>query len=201
MILYIYALTIISDFIKTTFASTRNKYVNCFSFITERMGEEVEVKKCGVKFKPPALVVTYQMIETGKLHRRTMPLRKFTKISNITEAADDIRSHPRHGQFVKGIPKSQLERLICIIRDKLCGMSLEASLAKNEELQKIDSDEDLNKVDPELLQRKKSVMEDTFERNQKKPGDPGFEYDLQVDFDDQIVETCEWDSEESNEDF
>lgn len=165
------------------------------------MGEEVEIKKCGVKFKPPAIVVTYLMIETGKLHRRTMPLRKFTKSSNITKAADDLRMHPRHGLFVKGIPKSQLERLVCIIRDKLCGMSLEASLARNEELQRIDSDEDLNKVDPELLERKKSVMEDTFERNQKKPGDPGFEYDLQVDFDDQVVETCEWDSEESNEDF
>ncbi|XP_063430817.1 centrosomal protein of 19 kDa-like [Mytilus trossulus] len=165
------------------------------------MGEEIEVKKCGVKFKPPAIVVTYLLVETSKLHRRTMPLRSFTKNSDVSKAASDLRTHPRHGQFVKGLPKSQLERLICIIRDKLCGMSLEASLARNEEMQKIDSDEDLNKVDPELLARKKSVMEDTFEKNQKKPGDADFEYDLQVDFDNQIVETCEWDSEGSNEDF
>jgi centrosomal protein CEP19 len=44
-------------------------------------------------------------------------------------------------------------------------------------------------------------MQDTFEKNQKKPGDADFEYDIQVDFDNQIVESCEWDSEGSNEDF
>jgi hypothetical protein len=73
-----------------------------------------------------------------------------------------IHNFQLFGQFVKGLPKSQLERLVCIIRDKLSGMSLEASLARNEEVQKIDSDEDLNKVDPELLQRKKTVILLTF---------------------------------------
>jgi len=120
------------------------------------MGDTIEVKKCGVKFDPPCIVISYQTGENGKLRRRSMPVRNFTKNSNIDKAAEELRSNPRHAQFLSALPKSQLERLITIISDKMKGMSLEASLARNNDMDRMDPDEDLNKVDPEVLKRKKS---------------------------------------------
>jgi centrosomal protein CEP19 len=164
-----------------------------------RMGDGIEVKRCGVKFSPPALVLNYLIKDSGKMHRRTMPLRNFSKNSSIDATVDELLASPRHSKFIKCMPKFQLYRLIAIIRDKLGGMSLEDSLAKNDEIDRLDPEEDLNKVDPETLVRKKSIMEDTFEKNLKKPGDPDFQYDVQIDFNE--VEACEWDSEESDQEF
>lgn len=170
---------------------------SCLMFY--RMGDGIEVKRCGVKFTPPALVLNYLIKDTGKMHRRTMPLRHFNKSSSVDATVDELLSNPRHSKYLKCMPKFQLYRLVSIIKDKLSGMSLEESLARNDEIDKLDPEEDLNKLDDETLRRKKSIMEDTFEKNLKKPGDPGFEYDVQMDFDE--VEACEWDSEESEQEF
>ncbi|KAJ8310606.1 hypothetical protein KUTeg_012471 [Tegillarca granosa] len=164
--------------------------------------EDIEVKKCGVKFDPPAIVMSYFIKSSGKLHRRTMPLRNFSKHSGIDRAADELCSNPRHEKYIQNVPKAQLLRLLTIIKDKLNGMSLEASIAKNDELDRLDPEEDLNKVDEETLKRKKSIMENTFEKHQIKPGDPDFQYDVEVEFPQNgEVETCDWDSEGSDPDF
>ena len=42
-------------------------------------------------------------------------------------------------------------------------------------------------------------MEQTFEKHQKKIGDPDFQYDVEVDFEGGAIESCDWDSEEDNE--
>ena len=82
------------------------------------------------------------------------------------------------------------------------GMSLNESLAKNKEIDEIDPNEDLNKVDPEILKRKKAVMEETFQKHQKKVGDPDFKYDVEVDFEQSgVIESCEWDSDGSDPEF
>lgn len=164
-----------------------------------RMDDGIEVKRCGVKFSPPALVLNYLIKDSGKMHRRTMPLRNFNKNSSVDATVDELLANPKHSKFMKCMPKFQLYRLIAIIRDKLGGMSLEESLARNDEIDRLDPEEDLNKVDVETLQRKKSIMEDTFEKNLKKPSDPDFQYDVQMDFNE--VEACEWDSEESDQEF
>ena len=72
----------------------------------------------------------------------------------------------------------------------------EDSLKKSEAMNKIDPEEDLNKCDEATLQRKKAVMESSFEAHQKKIGDPDFKYDVEVDFDAAagVIESCEWDS-------
>ncbi|XP_048747450.1 centrosomal protein of 19 kDa-like [Ostrea edulis] len=163
------------------------------------MDDGIEVKRCGVKFSPPALVLNYLIKDSGKMHRRTMPLRNFNKNSSVDATVDELLANPKHSKFMKCMPKFQLYRLIAIIRDKLGGMSLEESLARNDEIDRLDPEEDLNKVDVETLQRKKSIMEDTFEKNLKKPSDPDFQYDVQMDFNE--VEACEWDSEESDQEF
>ncbi|KAL3847987.1 hypothetical protein ACJMK2_018874 [Sinanodonta woodiana] len=167
------------------------------------MGDnEYEVKKCGVRFNPPAIVITYLVKSTSKLHRRTMPLRNFAASSKVEKAAEDLRTNPRHSKYISGITKAQLERLITIIRDKLDGMSLEASLARNDRMDQIDPEEDLNKVDEETLKRKKAVMDAEFEKHRIKPGDPGFQYDISVDFEQNgEVEAAGWDSDESEGEF
>jgi len=50
------------------------------------------------------------------------------------------------------------------------------------------------------LNFKKAVMDQTFEKNRKRPNDPDFKYDVEVDFAAGPVETCDWDSDDDNDD-
>ena len=60
--------------------------------------------------------------------------------------------------------------------------------------------EDLNKLDTETLKQKKAKMDVLFNKNQKKPGDEDFEYDIQEDFEPKMDN--EWDmDEDENEDI
>ena len=72
---------------------------------------------------------------------------------------------------------------------------------RSEKLTEIDPEEDLNKVDDDVLARKKAIMNDTFEKNCKKPGDPNYTYDVEVDFNTAVVETSGWDSDGSADEF
>lgn len=157
-------------------------------------------QKCGIRFKPPAIVLTYEVKSTGKVHCRIMPLRKFTKNSGITRVAEELKNNPRHKDYLDRVPLHQLERLVTIIQDHLKGSSLEDTIKKTKELDHIDPNEDLNKVDPHVLQKKKAIMDETFENNRKRIGDEDFVYDKEVDFEQGAkIETCEWDSEDEEE--
>ncbi len=165
--------------------------------------DDIKLKKCGVRFEPPAIMVTY-VNSSGKLHRRTMPLRNFNKRSGVPRVAEELKNSSRHKKYLEHLPLPQLEKLICIIRDKMNGVSLESSLRKNSKLTDLDPDEDLNKVDEETLKRKKAIMEEAFNKNKKEIGDEDFVYDVEVDFEGAAggaatVETCEWDSNSDNE--
>ena len=83
---------------------------------------QVSLKKCGVRFQPPAIIITYQ--NKGKLHRRTMPLRNFTKYTGVSRVAAELKTADRHKAFLKTMPLHQLEKLISIIKDKMNGVSL-----------------------------------------------------------------------------
>ena len=163
------------------------------------MDNDIDIQKCGVKFDPPAIVITYTECDTKKHRRRTMPLRDFTKTTNVDKAAHELRTNPRHKKYVSHITLAQLERLITIIKDKLNGMSLTESVERNNKMDAIDPEEDLNRVDEETLSRKKAVMESTFEKHQVKPTDPNFKYEVEVDFDANNVIESGWDSEEGSD--
>lgn len=65
-----------------------------------------------------------------------------------------------------------------------------------------DEENDLNKVSDEVLKQKKKEMDQQFEQNQLKPGDEGYKYDKEIDFDDNDKVSCGWDSNNSDiEDF
>ncbi|XP_078694620.1 centrosomal protein of 19 kDa-like [Branchiostoma floridae x Branchiostoma belcheri] len=162
------------------------------------MSRQYSLRKCGIRFDPPALFITYTDKSAGKTRCRTMPIRNFTKTSTVTRFVEDFRKNPRHKKFLENVPKSQLEKLLRLLQDNLRGMSLDESLNEIRKEYSIDPNEDLNKVDEETLRKKKTAMEDSFEKNRKKPGDPDFEYEVERDF--QPVETCEWDSADSGSD-
>ncbi|KAI8770842.1 Centrosomal protein of 19 kDa [Biomphalaria glabrata] len=165
------------------------------------MADTLQILKCGVRFDPPALVLNYKDRKTGKLRSRSMPLRNFNKNSGIDRIMQELESNPRHSKFIRLMSPAQLQRLLTIVKDKLNGLSLEASIARNNLMDQINPEENLNKVDPEILQRKKLLMDSSFEKKRIKPGDPQFEYNVEVDFDEVAIETSNWDSDNSEIDF
>ena len=63
-------------------------------------------------------------------------------------------------------------------------------------------EDDLNKVSDDVLKHKKKEMDKEFEQNQLKPGDDGYEYDKEVDFDaDDDKVSCGWDSSNSDVEY
>ncbi|XP_066203432.1 centrosomal protein of 19 kDa [Saccopteryx leptura] len=64
----------------------------------------------------------------------------------------------------------------------------------------IDPEEDLNKLDDKELAKRKSIMDELFEKNNKKKDDPGFVYDIEVEFpQDEQLQSCGWDTESADE--
>ena len=106
--------------------------------------EDVKLLKCGVRFSPPAVVITYTV--SNKTRRRIMPLRNFSKHSVVQHVAAELRQNSRHKRYLEGMPVAQLEKLVLMLHDQLNGMSRDEVVAKARSLDNIDPNEDLNKV-------------------------------------------------------
>lgn len=75
------------------------------------------------------------------------------------------------------------------------------SLEQVQREEAIDPEEDMNKLDDKELAKRKSIMDELFEKNRKKKDDPDFVYNVEVVFpQDEQVESCGWDAE-SDEGF
>ncbi|XP_028299280.1 centrosomal protein of 19 kDa [Gouania willdenowi] len=155
-----------------------------------------QAKRCGVQFSPQSIVLIYEDTEIKQLRKRIIPVRNFFKDSDHITAAENLKNHPRHRDYLEAVSQSQLEKLHIILRDHLQGFSLEHSLSSFH----LDPDEDLNKLDDEKLARKKGQMEELFERNRTHRDDANFVYDLEVDFTKASQEKCSWD-EDSDDGF
>lgn len=105
-------------------------------------------------------------------------------------ASERLKNHPRHKNYLEGVSQTQLEKLHIILRDHMQGFGLEHSLASFS----LDPDEDLNKLDDDRLARKKSQMDEVFERNRRHQEDADFVYDLEMDFK-LTQEKCSWDDD------
>lgn len=106
--------------------------------------QEVKLLKCGVRFTPPAVIVTYTV--SSKTRCRIMPLRNFSKNCGVQRVAAELKQTARHKQYLEGMPAAQLEKLISMLHDQLNGMSRDEVIAKAQSLKHIDPNEDLNKV-------------------------------------------------------
>ncbi|KAG8538294.1 hypothetical protein GDO81_022904, partial [Engystomops pustulosus] len=109
-----------------------------------------KARRCGVRFEPPAILLLYETSE-GKSRQRIMPIRNFSKFSDCSRAAEQLKNNPRHKQYLEGASLKQLERLYKLLKAHLNGESLEASLKNIQREESIDPEEDLNKLDDKEL--------------------------------------------------
>ena len=130
-----------------------------------------------------------------------MPIRNFRTTSNVNFMAQDLKL--RHEKTLHSVPSIQVEKMLRVLQEHMKGTELfDAVQIVNKEFT-LGSDEDLNKLGDDVLRRKKEIMDQTFNKNRIKPGDPEFVYDKQVDFDKNVNEKVEsgWDAEESDDLF
>ncbi|KAM4887393.1 centrosomal protein of 19 kDa isoform 1-T3 [Thomomys bottae] len=157
-------------------------------------------KKCGIRFQPPAIILIYENEIKGKRRQRIMPIRHFSKFSDCTRAAEQLKNNPRHKSYLEQVSLKQLGKLFSFLRGYLQGQSLEETMKQIEQEATIDPEEDLNKLDDKELAKRKRIMDELFEKNQKKKDDPGFVYDIEVEFpQDEQVQSCSWDAESADE--
>lgn len=156
-------------------------------------------KKCGIRFQPPAIVLIYDNETEGKSRQRIMPVRNFSKFSDCTRAAEQLKNNPRHKSYLEQVSLKQLEKLFSFLRGYLQGQSLADTMEQIQRETTIDPEEDLNKLDDKELAKRKSIMDELFEKNQKRKDDPSFVYDVEVEFlqDEQL--SCSWDTESADE--
>ncbi|XP_005873228.1 centrosomal protein of 19 kDa [Myotis lucifugus] len=157
-------------------------------------------KKCGIRLQPPAIILIYENEMKGKSRQRIMPVRNFSKFSDCNRAAEQLKNNPRHKSYLEQVSLRQLEKLFCFLRGNLRGQSLAETMEQIQRETTIDPEEDLNKLDDKELAKRKSIMDELFEKNQKKKDDPNFVYDIEVEFpqDEQLL-SCGWDTESADE--
>ncbi|XP_063597253.1 centrosomal protein of 19 kDa-like [Penaeus indicus] len=97
------------------------------------------------------------------------------------------------------VPDLRLEKMLRILQESQKGRSIDEAVSNISKDYDLDPNQDLNKLNDETAEQKEQIMDDTFQKNQLKPGDPGYEYDKQVDFDTAEKLEAGWDS--SEEDF
>lgn len=157
-------------------------------------------KKCGIRFQPPAIILIYESEMKGKNRQRIMPVRNFSKFSDCNQAAEQLKNNPRHKSYLEQVSLRQLERLFSFLRGYLSGQSLAETMEQIRRETTIDPEEDLNKLDDKELAKRKSIMDELFEKNQKKKDDPNFVYDIEVEFpQDEQLQSCGWDTESADE--
>lgn len=119
---------------------------------------------------------------------------------DCSRAAEQLKNNPRHKPYLEGVSLRQLQKLYSLLRGHLQGQSLAESLQKFQQEETIDPEEDMNKLDDKELAKRKSIMDELFEKNRKKKDDPDFVYNIEVEFPlDEPLESCTWDLESDEE--
>ncbi|XP_015415287.1 PREDICTED: LOW QUALITY PROTEIN: centrosomal protein of 19 kDa-like [Myotis davidii] len=158
-------------------------------------------KKWGIRLQPPAIILIYENEMKGKSRQRIMPVRNFSKFSDCNRAAEQLKNNPRHKSYLEQVSLRQLEQLFRFLRGNLRGQSLAETMEQIQRDTAIDPKEDLNrpKLDDKELAKKKSIMDELFEKNQKKKDDPNFVYGIAVEFpQDEQLQSCGWDTESAD---
>ena len=161
------------------------------------MNKNVVLKKCGVRFTPPAIILVYE--DGAKLRKYVMPIRNFRTSSNIDFVAQQIKT--RHNKMLDSVSTIQVEKMLRILKEHLKGSNTKEAVEIAEKEFSVSPDEDLNKLGGDELKRKKEIMNESFDKNRIKPGDPDFVYDKRVDFEIGLNERVEsgWDEEEEED--
>ena len=164
---------------------------------------DINPKKCCVKFDPPTLVLFYELSKEEKIHRRSIPIKDLPLKQGSQILKELFDSH--HGKYIQKFKKDQIIRIMNILIEKNGGTSIKPDQFNDEESTGVNIKEDnLNKLNDDKLNEVKKHMNTSFEQNQVKPGDDNWEYDINVDFDNNIaggIESSAWDEDESDLEF
>lgn len=117
---------------------------------TESLGSWIIARRCGVKKDPASFVIVYH--EGLRTRKHTVDLRSLVAYP-INEQYGRILEHERHGKVVSIIPKWQVLRMLAILKDLREGMDLKECIQRADNMEKLSSTEDLNKVTDEELER------------------------------------------------
>ncbi|KAK7027876.1 Centrosomal protein of 19 kDa [Halocaridina rubra] len=155
------------------------------------MSEALIPLKLGIVTQPPALTLKYRGT-AGKERQRVMPIRFLNKFGTVENVIKELKT--RHGQHLEKVPDIRIEKMLRIIQEVQKGRSLDEAIAIISQDFELDPNQDLNKLTDEDLAKKKKIMDSSFEKNQLKPGDEGYVYDKQVDFNTDNKGEAGWDS-------
>merc|ERR1711924_205187 len=159
--------------------------------------EDICPKRFGLTYDPPAIVLEYLQTSTGKLFHRKIGLKRLKPGTDASRVAEKMR---QKNEALLAEDKVSFEQLVSLVK------RLQETLASAEQKSEVLSAEvdyqvtDLNKLSPEEVALHKAKMDEVFFKNQKKPGDQGFVYDVQVDFQTEGAPASGWDSEEDDMD-
>mmetsp|Transcript_26638 Transcript_26638/g.75614 ORF Transcript_26638/g.75614 Transcript_26638/m.75614 type:complete len:262 (+) Transcript_26638:81-866(+) len=234
------------------------------------LDEPVCLRRFGLNFDPPSLVLEYERLSTGRLFHRRIGLRRLGPGVDATRTAEKIR---RQNKALLAEDQVPFEQLVSVVA-RLCqqgrlpqeeakpsasstaavagkadetedvrrspsgeacgaiageaaeegrrvaeetaeedapaaaeeappspvaGDHVEGEGEAVEHIQVIDGELNLNKLSDEQLEEYKRRMDVDFRKHQRKPGDPGFVYDVRVDHEvDANAEDCGWDDSEED---
>ena len=113
----------------------------------------VNIQKIGIKFheKLAKLILIYR--DDKKLRTHTIKLTGFNEHTNVMDYINQLKVEDNHAIYLKETMDIQLLRLLSIIRDRFKGYTLPESIERNKQMETINPEEDLNKVDEETLFR------------------------------------------------
>ncbi|XP_022649233.1 centrosomal protein of 19 kDa-like isoform X1 [Varroa destructor] len=161
--------------------------------------EKNKVKKVGLILTgTPKLVVVYEKDEQEltsspkrRYRKRTMPIRGLYRNSDLKLISAELCK--RHA-ILGHLAILQMEKLLAIVQETRNGASVADSIRTATQRYTLDPDEDLNVLDDKTLQVKKQLMAESFEQAALKPGDPGFTYNIEVDFN-TFETSADWDND------
>ncbi|CAK8993538.1 Centrosomal protein of 19 kDa (Cep19) [Durusdinium trenchii] len=162
---------------------------------------EVCPRRFGLNYDPPAIILEYLEVSTGKLFHRKVAMKRLRASTDPARIAEKLRQVNRPLLTEdNGVAFEQIVSLVKKLQEamqKYSTMDSSADLSPGSE--EIDYHEaNLNKLSDDELARHKARMNSSFLANQMKPGDNGYVYDVRADFD--AEQSCGWDSDEDEDD-
>jgi len=107
---------------------------------------EIIPRKCCVRYDPPTLVLFYELKLSGKLHRRSIPLRDFHSQEDDEEKIlNTLLDTPHHAKYIKEFNEDQVKRILKVLVDKNRGINIniQSSISNNNSSNK-NADDDNN---------------------------------------------------------
>jgi centrosomal protein CEP19 len=160
----------------------------------------IEVRRFAIKFEPPTLVVEYQKhlktyVKKIKLNTKGGSSSLEGRVKALTDLIIENNIDVVGPEIVS---REQIEDLVQMIFQKKILRPADTDTATDQISNKqLDPFGDLNKASDDVVERAKQTMSVDFEAKRLKPGDEGYEYDKQTDFEPPSG-VSEWDEDEED---